>query len=147
MAKHVVGPAADVPPGSRKLYTVKGRPVAVFNLDGEYFGLFDKCPHQGGSLCAGAVTGLVRSDVPGQYEYSKDGEIVRCPWHGWEFDIRTGQSWCEPERVKVKTYQVDVMRSDADAPGGPGPAGKVPGPYVAETIPVMVEDEFIVVTL
>ena len=53
MSKHVVAPLADLPPGSRKLVTVKGRPVVVFNVDGELFALVDRCPHKGGSLCEG----------------------------------------------------------------------------------------------
>ena len=65
MSKHVVAPLADLPPGSRKLVTVKGRPVVVFNVGGELFALVDRCPHKGGSLCEGKLTGLVQSTEPG----------------------------------------------------------------------------------
>ncbi len=135
MSRHVVAPTSDVPPGSRKLFTVKGRPIAVFNLGGDYFGMLNRCPHQGGSLCEGIVTGLLLSSSPGEYSYTRKGEILRCPWHGWEFDIRTGQSYCDPERIRAKSYQVDT------APG----AKVVAGPYVAETVPVRVEEDYIVV--
>jgi len=70
----------------------------VFNLGGEFFALSNRCPHRGGSLCQGNLTGLVLSDEPGHYNYIRRGEIIRCPWHSWEFDIRTGKSWCDPER-------------------------------------------------
>jgi 3-phenylpropionate/trans-cinnamate dioxygenase ferredoxin subunit len=96
MSKHVVATVGELPPGSRKLVTVKGRPIAIFNLNGEMFGLLNRCPHQGGGLCHGALTGLVESTRPGEYVFSRDGEILKCPWHGWEFDIRTGQSYCSP---------------------------------------------------
>ena len=135
MSKHVVAPARDLPPGSRKLFNVKGRPIAVFNLGGEYFGLLNRCPHQGGSLCAGAITGLVEASRPGEYRLSREGEIVRCPWHGWEFDIRTGQSYCDPETIRTKKYDVAVETGE----------GVVKGPYVAETITVTVEEDYIVV--
>jgi nitrite reductase/ring-hydroxylating ferredoxin subunit len=135
MSKHVVAAVADLPPGSRKLVTVKGRPIAVFNLGGELFGLMNRCPHQGGDLCAGDLTALVTADRPGEYRMSRPGEIIRCPWHGWEFDVRTGQSWCEPGRIKTKRYPVEVASGDA----------LVKGPYIAETIPVAVEEEYIVV--
>ena len=92
MSKHVVATVAEIPPGGRKLVTVRGRSIAVFNLDGEFFGLFNRCPHQGGPMCEGILTGLIESDEPGHYRYSRKGEILRCPWHGWEFDVRTGQS-------------------------------------------------------
>ena len=135
MSRHVVAAADEVPPGGRKLVTVRGRPIAVFNLGGEYFGLLNRCPHQGGSLCEGLVTAVVTADRPGQYLMSRQGEIIRCPWHGWEFDIRTGQSWCEPDRIAARQYPVAV-ESGADL---------VLGPYLAETIPVAIEADYLVV--
>jgi 3-phenylpropionate/trans-cinnamate dioxygenase ferredoxin subunit len=135
MSKHVVATVAEIPPGSRKLVTVRGRSIAVFNLQGEFFGLFNRCPHQGGPMCEGILTGLIESDEPGRYKYSRKGEIIRCPWHGWEFDIRTGQSWCDPTRVRARRYAVAVE---------PG-TRLVAGPYVAETVPVTVEGDYVVV--
>jgi len=135
MAKHVVAAAGDIPPGSRKLVEVNGRAVVVFNLDGEFFALNNRCPHKGGSLCEGVTTGLVLSDEPGTYDYSRKGEIIRCPWHSWEFDIRTGQSWCDPGKVKTRQYPVSVE---------PG-TRLVEGPYKAETFPVSVEGRYVVV--
>ena len=135
MSRHVVAAAADIPPGGRRLVTVKGRPIAIFNLGGEYFGLLNRCPHQGGSLCEGRTTGLLESNMPGNYRYSRPGEIIRCPWHGWEFDIRTGQSYCEPDRIRTRSYHVEVE---------PGRA-VIEGPYIAETIPVSVELDYVIV--
>src|SRR6185312_511236 len=137
MSKHVVATVSEIPPGQRKLVTVRGRSIAVFNLGGEFFGLFNRCPHQGGPMCEGILTGLIQSDEPGQYQYSRKGEIIRCPWHGWEFDVRTGQSFCDPSRIAVSSYPVEVT---------PGQA-VVQGPYVAETIPVTVEEQYVVVDL
>ena len=96
MPKHVVAAASDIPLGGRKLAQVNGRAVVVFNLGGEFFALNNRCPHRGGSLCDGVAVGLAQSREPGDYQYSRKGEIIRCPWHSWEFDIRTGQSWCDP---------------------------------------------------
>jgi 3-phenylpropionate/trans-cinnamate dioxygenase ferredoxin subunit len=135
MGKHVVAAVRDLPPGSRKLVTVKGRPIVVFNIDGAFYGLLNRCPHQGGSLCEGKLIGLVESSGPGDYRYSRQGEILRCPWHGWEFDLRTGRSRCEPDRIQAKRYEVTV------APG----RALADGPYVAETFPVTVEEDFVVV--
>jgi 3-phenylpropionate/trans-cinnamate dioxygenase ferredoxin subunit len=135
MAKHVVATVAEISPGQRKLVTVRGRPIAVFNLSGEFFGLFNRCPHQGGPMCEGILTGLVQSDDPGRYQYSRAGEILRCPWHGCEFDVRTGQSFCDPSKISVRSYPVEVT---------PGQT-VVHGPYVAETVPVSVEEQYVVV--
>ena len=60
---------------------------------------------------------------------------LRCPWHGWEFDIRTGQSYCDPERIRTKAYPVDTASG----------ATVIEGPYVAETVPVRVEENYIVI--
>jgi nitrite reductase/ring-hydroxylating ferredoxin subunit len=135
MSKYVVAAVGEIPPGTRKLAEVNGRAIVVFNLGGEFFALNNRCPHRGGSLHHGKQTGLVESDAPGKYCYSRLGEIIRCPWHGWEFDIRTGQSWCDPTRVRARRYAVSVQ---------PG-TRLVAGPYVAETVPVTVENDYVVV--
>jgi len=137
MAKHVVAAVGDIPPGTRRLAQVNGRAIVIFNLGGEFFALNNRCPHRGGSLCQGRQTGLVESDGPGNYRYSRPGEIIRCPWHGWEFDIRTGQSYCDPKRFRARAYPVNVE---------PGSA-VVKGPYVAETLAVSVESDYVVVDL
>ena len=111
MSKHVVATVAEIPPGQRKLVTVRGRSIAVFNLGGEFFGLFNRCPHQGGPMCEGILTGLIESDEPGRYSYSRKGEILRCPWHGWEFDIRTG---IHPGNAKARLRKVKVQVADGD---------------------------------
>jgi nitrite reductase/ring-hydroxylating ferredoxin subunit len=141
MARHVVARADEIPPGGRKIVEVAGRSIGVFNLDGEFHALRNRCPHQGGPLCEGQVLGAISAAGPGEYEYGRRGELVRCPWHAWEFDIRTGQSWVDPERTRVKAYPVDVL-----APEDVG-GERVPGPYVAERYPVAVRDAYVVVEL
>jgi nitrite reductase/ring-hydroxylating ferredoxin subunit len=88
-------------------------------------------------LCEGPLIGLAQSSDPGEIEYTRLGEIIRCPWHGWEFDIRTGQSYCDPKRFRARAYPVNVE---------PG-ASVVKGPYVADTIAVSVESDYVVVDL
>ncbi len=134
MARHVIAPLRDFPAGSRKLVDVEGRAIAVFNVNGEFFALANRCPHQGGSLVHGRLVGLVEASEPGCYRYSRRGEIIRCPWHGWEFDLRTGKSWCEPDRVRARQFAVSIAAGAALAEG----------PYVAETFPVRIEDDYVV---
>jgi nitrite reductase/ring-hydroxylating ferredoxin subunit len=135
MAKHVIAPLRDFPAGSRRLVDVKGRAIVVFNVDGEFFALANRCPHQGGSLVQGRLVGLIEASEPGCYRYSRRGEIIRCPWHGWEFDLRTGKSWCEPDRVRARQFSVSIAAG----------AKLVEGSYVAETFPVRVEDDYVVI--
>lgn len=135
MPRHVVAKVDEIPLGQQKLVTVEGRAICVFNQGGEFFALLDRCPHEGGSLSRGDRIGLVQSKEPGCYEYTRRGELIKCPWHAWEFDIRTGQSWCDPSRIRVKSFTVNVE------PGG----AVVKGPYVAETFPVSVEEDYVVI--
>jgi 3-phenylpropionate/trans-cinnamate dioxygenase ferredoxin subunit len=86
-------------------------------------------------MCEGRVVPLVRSSGPGNYQLERKGEFLRCPWHGWEFDIRSGQSWCDPSDLKIRQFKVAVE------------AGQdlVKGPYVAETFTITVEQDYVVV--
>jgi nitrite reductase/ring-hydroxylating ferredoxin subunit len=137
MSREVVAKASDIAPGTCRIVSVRGREIGIFNLDGEYFALANRCPHAGGPLCQGRVGPLVLSDGPGHYRLTREREFLRCPWHGWEFDIRTGQSWCDPHSVRARQYKVTVEAGDS----------LVKGPYVAETFPVAVEENYVVVEL
>jgi nitrite reductase/ring-hydroxylating ferredoxin subunit len=137
MAKHVVAVVGEIPPGGQKAVKAGGRPIVVYNLEGEYFALLDKCPHQGAPLSKGVRTGLAGHDGPGRPCMRRQGEIVMCPNHGWEFDIRTGQSWFDPTNTKVKTYFSEVASGTE----------VVEGPYKAETFEVSVDENYIVVTV
>ena len=63
------------------------------------------------------------------------GEMLRCAWHQWQFDIRTGKSWFDPRRTKVRAFPAEVHSG----------AELKEGPYQAETFPVRVEESYIVV--
>src|SRR5690606_25697367 len=114
---------------------VKGRPIVVFNREGEFFALLDRCPHSGARLSQGLLTGLVESDGPGCYSYSRPGEFIKCPWHGWEFDIRTGQSYCNPKTVRTRTYEVGIHSG----------CELEKGPFVAESFDLSIENDYIVI--
>jgi len=75
---------------------------------GDFYAVGDRCPHQGASLCSGSLGGTTFSSQPGEYQWGSQGEILRCPWHGWEFDIKSGGSvWGDP-RIRVATYPVYI---------------------------------------
>jgi 3-phenylpropionate/trans-cinnamate dioxygenase ferredoxin subunit len=90
--------------------------------------------------------GILKADVPGDFDYSASKEILTCPWHGWEFHVRTGQSWCDPRRLRVRRYDVSVEEGAVLTAEPQAPArGMVRGPYVVETYPVSVEGTYVVV--
>ena len=137
MKRQVVARASDVAPGTCKIVSAGGREIGIFNLNGEYFALANRCPHEGGPLCQGKIVALVQSDGPGHYRLARQNEFLRCPWHGWEFDIRTGQSWCDPQSVRARQFLVKVEAGEA----------LVKGPYVAESFAVSVEEDYLVIEL
>ena len=147
MARHVVAAAADVPPGGRLIVDVAGRSIGIFNVDGEYLAVRNRCPHQGGPLCEGVQIGALTSEGPGHYAYDRANEIIRCPWHAWEFDLRTGASWFDPERTRVRAYEVEVVSAESAGDATPPRPGLLPGPYTAELVPVAVEGDVLVVEI
>ena len=151
MAKYQVATVEEIPPGERKVVTVAGRSIGVFNIDGEFYALRNSCPHQGGPLCEGYLTGFLIAPVPGEYDYSREGEILKCAWHGWEFDVKTGQSWVDPEQTRVRTYPVSVETVHTDEATNSSSidaeTGRVKGPYIAETYDVTVERRLVFVEI
>jgi nitrite reductase/ring-hydroxylating ferredoxin subunit len=71
---------------------VNGKQVTIFDLDGKLYATQAECTHRGGPLCEGAIW----------------GDIVTCPWHGSEFNIRTGEVVTGPAEDPLATYNVTV---------------------------------------
>jgi nitrite reductase (NADH) small subunit len=86
--------ASDVAPGTGKLVAVDGKEIALFNVDGTFYALDNECPHRGGPLGEGDLEGC----------------IVTCPWHAWQYDVRTGESITDD--LKVARYDAKVEGGD-----------------------------------
>ena len=108
MNKFSVARVEDIPPGSREIIHINGRQIGVFNIAGKFVALQNICPHQGAPVCLGDVEGTNSPSEPNEFNWQRAGEILRCPWHGWEFDLFTGQSLFDSQ-VKVKTYKVEIV--------------------------------------
>jgi 3-phenylpropionate/trans-cinnamate dioxygenase ferredoxin subunit len=141
----VVAPLSGFPDGERRIVEVGGRSIGVFRVGESFYGLRNRCPHQGGPLCLGHVLGDAVAEEPGSARISSDPLRIACPWHGWEYDLDSGQSFMGGAVAGVRSYGVGLE------PGGTllesavaSPARRVPGPYVAETFEVKVEDEYVV---
>ena len=92
MAEFVkVAQVSDLQPGTGKVVTVKDKAIALFNVDGTFYAIDNTCVHRGGPLGEGEM----------------EGNRVTCPWHGWQYDVKTGVSETNPS-AKVQTYQVKV---------------------------------------
>lgn len=149
--KVVVGRVSDFANGDRKIIDVNGRSVGIFRIDDEFYAVRNRCPHQFGPLCLGVLAPRAVSDGPGEVRMDAGPPLLACPWHGWEYDIATGQSFMGPGHgsMAARTYDVSVLPGSelipADDAGQRRADGRVPGPYVAETMPVSIEQDYVVV--
>ena len=82
----------DIPPGEMMIVEVDGVEVAIANVDGEYFAFNNSCTHRGGPLGEGILT----------------GDVVECPFHAGQFNVRTGQVVAQPPVDPVQTYPVQI---------------------------------------
>lgn len=85
----VVGGIGDLRPGACVRFELPdGDELAVYNVNGEYYATENFCPHKGALLSEGALC----------------GHIVECGWHGWQFDVRSGE--CLTVKERIRTYRV-----------------------------------------
>jgi len=167
--KYVVARKQDLPDGGRLIVDVGGRAIGIVNVDGKLYAFLNRCPHRGGELCKGDIISLVIADEPGAVRLDSTVKFIACPWHGWEYDLETGQSWYEPGNRPGEQRRYPSARSfRAEIEGGGRIAQelasgeaiaqssgeiidakkhRVKGPYKAEMFPVDIEDDYIVVTI
>jgi 3-phenylpropionate/trans-cinnamate dioxygenase ferredoxin subunit len=146
--RYVVARAAEIPEGGRLLVEAGGREIGIYRLQGRLHALLNRCPHLGGPLCKGDVVHQVYAPVPGDIRRDESKLFVTCPWHNWEFDVTTGQSYWSPRGPKARLFPVGVERGEAVAAAlETGAAERVPGPYKAETVPVSIEDDYVVISM
>ena len=111
-----VGPVSSFGDPGRKLIESAGVEVGVFKLGGDFFAYENVCPHIGGPACQGKIIAKVEEvigpdGVSKGMEFSKTKINVVCPWHGYEFDIRTGRHHGNP-RYRLKPIKVRVEGGD-----------------------------------
>ena len=111
-----VGPVADFTDPGRKIIGFDRFEVAVFKLDGAFFAYLNHCPHMGGPACQGKIIAKVEEGVRADrtssgMEFSKTKLHVICPWHAFEFDIRTG---VHPGNARMRLRKIDVAVQGSD---------------------------------
>jgi len=91
-----VAETRDLLPGTGKVVQAEGHEIALFNVDGEFFAIDNICSHSGGPLCEGDLS----------------ADIVECPWHGAQFNVKTGAAICPPAPADVRSFRVKVEGND-----------------------------------
>jgi len=101
----VVCAASEIAPGEKRVVQDEqtGVSIGVFNIAGEFFAIKNVCPHLGAPLCLGSVHATHRPSPVFEFRPDLEGRVLRCPWHGWEFDIVTGKALYDANS-RVATY-------------------------------------------
>lgn len=86
-----VATAREIPPGEGRVFEAAGKTLAIFNVEGRFYAIDNSCAHRGGPLGEGELEGV----------------IVRCPWHGWRWDVATGANVNNPA-LKMACFPVTV---------------------------------------
>lgn len=108
MGRHVVCRVEELPEGARVILPLGGRQgIGVFNIRGRFVAVRNACPHAGAPICEGTLSGTVVASSPFERGWAFEGEILRCPWHAWEFKLPDGVTITEPA-VRLKTFPTYV---------------------------------------
>ena len=107
--KHQLFPEDELGPGELRAARIDGISIVVIrDPEGGYHALRDSCSHHGAPLSQGSLQQVIVGDDVGRYEFSESQLMVRCPWHGYEFDVETGQCLADPRQARVRAYPVTV---------------------------------------
>ena len=102
-----VSAVKDLPPGERRIIREGGQGgIGVFNVDGAFYALRNRCPHKGGPLCNGRLRPHVTANQVYTVQHG-DTPVLKCAWHQWEFDLASGRALYDPG-LRVRTYRVEV---------------------------------------
>jgi len=103
-----LGPVEEFPEGSCRIFDIDGLSIGVYNVEGTFYAVRNLCPHQLVPICAGLRKGTMVPSAPGEFVYDLDGLVIRCPRHGWEFDIRSGEPLFGIDHRKLGVFPVEI---------------------------------------
>jgi len=120
----VIGKVAAFPDPGRKVVEIDGAEVGVFCQNGRFTAFENVCPHMGGPVCQGKIIARVQEVIAHDktslgLAFSKEETNVVCPWHGYEFNISTGQHQGNP-RLRLRPVKIEIVDGDLviSVPGG-----------------------------
>lgn len=111
--RHVVCPSDELPSGSRKVVKIGRREIGVFRVGDNLYALPNVCPHHLGPLARGTLTSEITGGTDRDYQLTREGMILRCPWHQFEFDIETGRNLADGNKYRAATYTAKLEGDEA----------------------------------
>lgn len=113
MNRYLVAQKKEIPEGGKKIVEVKGIQYGIFQVNGQFYAWRNVCPHAGAPVCEGRICGTRLPSLVYEYTYGRDNEILRCPWHGWEFDLTTGEHLVDPD-TKLRRGQLELEKIESE---------------------------------
>ncbi|MFA4914546.1 MAG: Rieske (2Fe-2S) protein [Burkholderiaceae bacterium] len=108
-----IGRVDDIPQTDALIVQVEGLPIGVFKRGERFFAVKNLCPHKRAPLALGTVSGtMLPTACAGELKYGLEDQVIRCPWHGWEFDLVSGKCLFGVSDSKIKTYAISVRDGD-----------------------------------
>jgi nitrite reductase/ring-hydroxylating ferredoxin subunit len=108
--RHLAGRVDEIPAEGR-IVDVRGMSVGLFRVGEAIVAVLNICPHELAPVCLGQLRGTTLPSAPGEFHWGRDGEILACPWHQWEFDLLTGISLTDPN-VRLRTFPVEIENGE-----------------------------------
>lgn len=108
MKRHHVARLSSLPAGGHIDVDINGMEVGLYRIGDEIRAWRNFCPHQGAPVCRGTISGTNLASGVYEYKYGREGEILQCPWHGWEFDLLTGRHLVEQSKATLRGFHVEV---------------------------------------
>lgn len=104
-----VGKLEEFPVGKFRILKVESREIGVIRMEnGEVHAVLNRCPHKGAPVCKGIVGGTWPPSDVGKLDFEREGRVLTCPWHGFEFDIDTGYEVYQERPARLKKFKTDV---------------------------------------
>ena len=90
------------------VFDLDGKSIGVVKTPTGFYAVLNRCPHQGANICAGRVSGTMEASDPQEFSFSSETMVAVCPWHRWEFELETGNSYGQVTDRKLMIFDVEV---------------------------------------
>jgi nitrite reductase/ring-hydroxylating ferredoxin subunit len=104
-----VGALSAFAVGEMRIVEVGRRQIGIFRADGDVIhAILNICPHKGAPVCKGPIGGTMLPSAPGELVFGNDGKVLKCPWHGYEFDLESGANLFNTMRGRLRKFPTEV---------------------------------------
>jgi nitrite reductase (NADH) small subunit len=108
-----IGKVDEFPLRKFRIVQVEDRQIGIIRTgDGEIHAVLNRCPHKGAPVCKGIVGGTWPPSAVGELNFDREGHVLTCPWHGFEFDLASGVELFQSRPLRLRKYEV-VIEGDS----------------------------------